>query len=85
MAKAVLFDAYNPPKIHIELAVNRLRVFADDGVAQICGHVGDYEVAAYLPLDDERVRALLKESHGQRAGSARRSDEENSSSNERGI
>jgi hypothetical protein len=45
--------------IPIDLAVTRYRTFLEDGMVQIWGHVGDYEVCVHLPLDDARLRPLL--------------------------
>lgn len=47
--------------VSVELAVTRYRTFPEDGMVEIWGHVGDYEVCVHLPLDDERVRRLIGE------------------------
>ena len=64
MAKTIAFEQFRPPRIQVEFAVSRMQVFADDEMAQIWGHVGDYEISTYLPLNDERVRRLLSEKPG---------------------
>ena len=59
MAKTIGFDQFQPPRIQVDFSVSRMRVFDEDGMAQVWGHVGDYEVSVYLPLGDERVRELI--------------------------
>lgn len=54
------FDPYNPPRIKVDLDVSRCRAFKDDGMAEVWGYVGDYEVCVWLPLDDPQVAALLE-------------------------
>lgn len=49
------FDVLNPPVIQVDLSVSRCDPFPQDGIAQVWGFVGDYEVAIWLPLDDQRV------------------------------
>jgi hypothetical protein len=45
--------------IPVDLEVSRYRTFPEDGMVELWGHVGDYEVCVHLPLTDDRVRALL--------------------------
>jgi hypothetical protein len=51
--------------IQIDLDVTRYRVFREDGMVEVWGYAGDYEVCVHLPLDDVRLRSLLA-----RAGAA---------------
>jgi hypothetical protein len=46
--------------IQVDLEVSRYQEFKEDAIVQIWGHVGDYEVSVWLPIDDERVRSLRK-------------------------
>jgi hypothetical protein len=44
--------------IQVDLEVSRYQEFPEDGMVQIWGHVGDYEVSVWLPVGDERVHLL---------------------------
>jgi hypothetical protein len=46
--------------IQVDLEVSRFQEFPEDRMVQIWGHVGDYEVSVWLPLDDDRVRLSRK-------------------------
>lgn len=56
--KAMAFMQANTT-ISVDLAVARYRTFPEDGLVEVWGHMGDYEVCVHLPLDDARVRPLL--------------------------
>lgn len=43
----------------IDLDVTRYRVFDEEGVVEVWGYVGDYEVCVHLPRADARIRPLL--------------------------
>jgi hypothetical protein len=48
--------------IPVEMLVTRYREFPEDGMVEVWGYVGDYEVCVHLPLDDDRTRRLLRQS-----------------------
>jgi hypothetical protein len=45
--------------VTVDLAVTRYREFPEDGILELWGYVGDYEVCVHLPLDDDRARHIL--------------------------
>jgi hypothetical protein len=66
IAQPSLVEGSAVPTIQIELEVNRFEEFPEDGMVQIWGYVGDYEVSVWLPLDDERVRLLREKASSER-------------------
>jgi hypothetical protein len=48
--------------IQVDLQVSRYQEFPEDGMVQVWGHAGDYEVSVWLPIDDERVRLIRSRS-----------------------
>lgn len=42
--------------VQIGLDVTRYRVFDEEGVVEVWGYVGDYEVCVLLPRTDGRIR-----------------------------
>ena len=54
------FDVINPPVIKVDMAVSRCQTIGTEPLAQVWGHVGDYEVSIWLPIEDVRVRRLLE-------------------------
>ena len=46
--------------IQVDMQVSRYRTFPGDGMVEIWGHVGDYEVCIHLSLEDACARGLLK-------------------------
>jgi hypothetical protein len=48
--------------IQVEMEVGRYREFRDDGMVEVWGWVGDYEVAVCFPVDDPRMRSLKSKS-----------------------
>jgi hypothetical protein len=46
--------------IQVDMDVESYEVFREDGMVQLWGRVGDYEVSLWLPLDDARVKRLLR-------------------------
>jgi hypothetical protein len=44
--------------IQVDMQVGRYQEFEEDGMVQVWGHVGDYEVSVWLPITDERLRLL---------------------------
>jgi hypothetical protein len=54
--------------IPVEMAVTRYREFPEDGMVEVWGYVGDYEVCVHLPLDDDRARQLLGQPRHPRSG-----------------
>lgn len=51
-------NVQQPTTIAVEMEVTRFQEFLDDGLAQIWGYVGDYEVSVWISLDDPRVKTL---------------------------
>jgi hypothetical protein len=45
--------------ITVDLSVRSYRAFPEDGMVQVWGHVGDYDVCVHLPIDDARIQRLL--------------------------
>jgi hypothetical protein len=45
--------------IQVEMSVSRYRPFPKDGMVEVWGHVGDYEVCVHLPLEEARSQGLL--------------------------
>ncbi len=45
--------------VPVDMAVTRFRIFREDGMVELWGYVGDYEVCVHVPVDDPRVRPLL--------------------------
>jgi hypothetical protein len=45
--------------IPVELSVTQFQIYREDRMIQIWGHVGDYEVSVWLPLDDPRAKRFL--------------------------
>jgi hypothetical protein len=52
--------------IKVDLELSRYRTFPEDGMVELWGHVGDYEICVHLPLTDDRVRTLLATAEGPR-------------------
>ena len=46
--------------IQADMEVTRYRELPEDGAVQIWGYVGDYEASVWLPINDQRVRCLLR-------------------------
>ena len=46
--------------IAVDMNVTRYQVFPDDGIVQIWGYVGDYEVSVWLPITDVRVKGIIQ-------------------------
>lgn len=46
--------------IKVDMIVTRFRAFPEDGMMEIWGHVGDYEVCIHVPHDDAGARELLE-------------------------
>jgi hypothetical protein len=44
--------------IQVDLSVTRYRTYPEDGMVEVWGYVGDYEVCVHLPINDARVRGL---------------------------
>lgn len=44
--------------IQVDLEASRFQEFPEEGMVQVWGHVGDYEVSVWLPIQDERVHLL---------------------------
>lgn len=65
-------DPYDPTHIRVDMAVSRCRAFKEDGMAEVWGHVGDYEVCVWLPLDDPRVGPLLEAQNAKRPRASNR-------------
>jgi hypothetical protein len=55
--------------IQVDMSVSRYRSFPEDGLVEVWGYVGDYEVCVHLPLDAARSQGLLGR---QRRGAAAR-------------
>jgi hypothetical protein len=62
--------------IQVEMSVTRYRSFPEDGMVEVWGHVGDYEVCIHLPLEQARSRGLLRQER--RSAAARREKPEQS-------
>ena len=45
--------------IQVNLSVTRYRTFPEDGMVEVWGYVGDYEVCLHLPLEEAQSRGLL--------------------------
>jgi hypothetical protein len=45
--------------IQVDMSVSRYRAFPEDGLVDVWGHVGDYEVCVHLPLEDARSKGLV--------------------------
>lgn len=45
--------------IQVDMQVSRFRPFPEDGMVEVWGHVGDYEVCVFLPLEVARARGLV--------------------------
>jgi hypothetical protein len=45
--------------ISVALQVTRYRLHPEDGVVEVWGYVGDYEVCVHLPVADAKARGLL--------------------------
>jgi hypothetical protein len=43
----------------VDLSVTRWQEFPEDGMVQVWGWVGDYEVSVWLPRHDPRLRPIL--------------------------
>jgi hypothetical protein len=55
--------------IQVDMSVSRFRAFPEDGLVEVWGHVGDYEVCVHLPLEEAKSRGLLgKRRRGAAAG-----------------
>ncbi len=55
--------------IQVDMSVTRYRSFPEDGMVEVWGHVGDYEVCVHLPLEEARSQGLLQKQ--QRRAAAR--------------
>ena len=53
------YDVIHPAVIKVDMAVSRCQTFGKQPLAQVWGHVGDYEVSIWLPIEDVRVRRLV--------------------------
>ena len=49
----------SPHPVLVRMDVSRFPTFPKENLVQLWGHVGDYEVCLYLPMDDGRIQALL--------------------------
>ena len=56
--------------VQVDLEVTRYRTFPEDGMVELWGHVGDYEVCVHLPLEQARTRGLLPPEAGSSAPKA---------------
>lgn len=45
--------------IQVDMSVSRYRMFPEDGMVEVWGHVGDYEVCIHLPIHDAQARGLV--------------------------
>jgi len=54
------FDVINPPVIKVDMAVSRCQTFGKEPLAQVWGHVGDYEISVWLSLNDATIQRLLQ-------------------------
>jgi hypothetical protein len=50
----------SPAVIPVDLSVTRYRTFREDGMVEVWGYVGDYEVCVHLPLEEAQARGLLQ-------------------------
>ncbi len=48
--------------IRVDLEVSRYEEYPEDGMVQVWGYVGDYEVCVWLPADGEQARLLRRAS-----------------------
>jgi hypothetical protein len=46
--------------IQVDMEVERFEVFREDGMVQLWGYVGDYQVSVWFPLDDPRVKEFVQ-------------------------
>lgn len=44
--------------IQVQLEVTRYRAFEEDGLVEVWGYVGDYEVCVHLPLEEACDKGL---------------------------
>jgi hypothetical protein len=56
--------------IQVDMNVTRYRSFPEDGLVEVWGYVGDYEVCLHLPLEEARSRGLIPQQR--RSAAARR-------------
>jgi hypothetical protein len=54
--------------IQVDLSVTRYRSYPEDGMVEVWGYVGDYEVCVHLPIADAQARGLLPKPPGGPAG-----------------
>lgn len=45
--------------IQVDMSVTRYRLYPEDGMVEVWGHVGDYEVCLYLTMEQAQVRGLF--------------------------
>jgi hypothetical protein len=60
--------------IPVDLQVTRYRPYPEDGVVEVWGYVGDYEVCVHLAIADAETRGLRTPKPG-RATPARKNSE----------
>lgn len=60
--------------IQVDMEVTQCQVFREDGMVQVWGYVGDYEVCLYLPLADAQAKGLIPKEPTGRAGGKRKKD-----------
>ncbi|MCY2991742.1 MAG: hypothetical protein NTY19_28290 [Planctomycetota bacterium] len=44
----------------VSMQVDRVETVLEDNLAQVWGHVGDYEVAMWMSLDDPRIKVIRR-------------------------
>ena len=47
--------------IQVDMSVTRYRTFPEDGIVEVWGYVGDYEVCVHLPIADAQTRVFVSE------------------------
>jgi hypothetical protein len=62
--------------IPVDLQVTRYRLFPEDGLVEVWGYVGDYEVCVHMPVDDAKARGLLPAERHRAAARLRKKDRE---------
>jgi hypothetical protein len=48
-----------PAVIQVDMSVERYQEFHGDGLVEVWGWVGDYEVCVWLPMNDPRLQSIL--------------------------
>jgi hypothetical protein len=61
--------------IPVDLHVTRFRPYPEDGLVEVWGYVGDYEVCMHLPLAEAQARGLLPEQRRGGAARGRKADQ----------